>query len=683
MVKPPYTLYKSQEKYIQDVKNFLFNDTIPDAVKSELDSATKEERYTKYLLQEGPTGMGKTVVNLMGALYWIKHMGGRVVYFSREHAQIQQCMQDLRRLEKENPDIIIRAVHIAGRSTSCLIEEVKTTKDQDEQLLMCEEYHGALCNYSNMLQQQNGGQISTGEILSLLPQHQKMYYNFDIAFGSSILDTWDADTHTQMVQIRDIVDELFDDSIATNEIIMKVAKKYTVCPRKLETLAVERANLIFAPYNYMVIPRIKMTDQEGNPNADWYFVVDEAHNLDSNLTQMVSYEISKSRITEFVSASDKVPYRNEREFINSRDHVLSVIITRLLANEKAYTGQELYDILKSMNKHVVEEFLSYTSMYVRRSIRQRVFNTQTNSNVNTVPRSFLSMNKLLEAIQELMYARNSGIITVKDGVLVIQFVNTAQIFSRVTRVPNKVAITSGSLYPEFMRKYLGIERNSVVYEYTPPHNNLTNVGQIISHYNANVLGTRYAIRSRATFDALANAICDIHEQSESGGTLVFFPSYQFVDAIATKIVQRRHKNKVYLPQNVDDFRKEIANGNKAIFTTAFRGLGSEGWNFPDEQCRVIIMCGIPHLPYKDPIVQAQKEYYEQMRPNLGQTWYKQKAILWMVQAFGRGLRHKDDYVKVYFLDEKVYREKRMFTKWVRDAINWRPIKMTGDDIHRH
>ena len=167
MVNSPYDLYNTQKDYVNDVVHFLEDEinkrdnTLIPTTSNKFENAEP----IKYILQEGPTGMGKTVVNLMGALYWIERKGGRVVYFSREHAQIRQCLEDLKKLEQVNPHIPIRAVHIAGTSHACLVDEVKNCKDYDEQQVLCDTYDQHICDYSTMLQTADGGKVSSKYIL--------------------------------------------------------------------------------------------------------------------------------------------------------------------------------------------------------------------------------------------------------------------------------------------------------------------------------------------------------------------------------------------------------------------------------------------------------------------------------------------------------------------------------------
>ena len=522
--------------------------------------------------------------------------------------------------------------------------------------------------------------------MSLKPEHTDYYYNFDLSFGDSLLTTLDKDVHVNEVYFQTIVNELFEESIVSIDTIMKVAKKYTVCPKKLESLAMESANIIFAPYQYMVYSKIKIRNPDGSPTADWFYIIDEAHNLDQNLTDMISFSITEKRINEFLNAINRPPYNNEEQLLVSADTIIRYIDNYIInGTKKEYIGDDLEQVLKNIDVNSFATFQTHVRARVERNMRTRVFSNSIPQHARVkIPRSFLSMNNFLENLNLLMRFPLRGLIKISNDKtqILIQFVDVAEIFESSTSAPLKVAVTSGSLYPTYMARYLGIEHKCLMYAYKPPHTNLANIGKIITSIDGVKLGTRYKDRGAKQFNALANAICHIHKEADEGGTLVFFPSYSFRDAIKS-ILSSRHAKKIYSPDTVEEFRKSVKNGDQPIFMTAFRGLGNEGWNFPDDESRTIILCGIPYLPYNDAVVKTQKDYYEKKQRGLGQTWYEQKAVLWLLQAFGRGIRHKDDWTKVYFLDPFIGSKRRYFVKWVADSINWIPETITSEGgVHR-
>lgn len=651
VVKPSYILYDSQKKMTIDGVNFLRDDNL------------------RYLLQEGPTGMGKTVVLLMLAMHWNSKEKRNVIYFSREHEQIRQCISDLRELIRVN-DHDVHAVHIAGRSFSCLRPEVIELEDEDEKLIACEELHTVICNYSQIVSSMERSKPPSGHIYTLLPQYRDMYYQFDVQTGDTAIGNLNSRTHLEITSLDDIVDELFTDGIATNEVVMEVATKYLICPRKLQNLAMKHANIIFAPYNYMVIPRIVIKEEH-----EYLYIIDEAHNLDQNLTSMQSFQISKTTMQSFIEAIYS-RYAGEDAFIQATETVMYQL-GNIFEHDTELMGDALRDVLKQIDNESFDIMEAHINMYVRRGIRRRVITQQQVDSMERIPRSFITMQKFMQSMRRVMENKNSAIIKVEDTNIYIRFVDTDVIFTLATQPAKKVIVASGTLYPKFMQMYLGmLEIMTKCAKYDPPHTRLGGTGQIVSKVDGVALNTRYADRSIQKFVSIAKVISEIYNNNPAG-TLVFLPSYSYLSGVA-EMLSSTYNITVYKHKDVDQYREKIADGERALFMTAFRGHGSEGWNFPDNQSRAIILCGTPYLPIKDIMVNAQMEYYTNKHgKKLGSVWYKQKAVLWLIQAFGRGIRHKDDWCRVYFLDDRIHQMKRFFPQWVKSAINWRPKVWTG------
>lgn len=646
VINTPYILYKSQKEYVTDIISFL------------------KDKDKSYLLQEGPTGMGKTVCNLMGALYWIRKDDRRVIYFTREHTQIEQCMNDLRLLIDIN-DHDVRAVHIAGRSFSCLRSEVTDLIDEEEQLITCEELHTVICNYSGVIADMENRPLDKGCIYTLKPEYTAMYYQFDVEVGDTAISNIMIDTHLNLTYVHDIVDELFANGIASNEVIMAVAEKYIICPRKLQNMAMNKANIIFAPYPYMILDRIFHKDEN-----DYLYIIDEAHNLDQDLTSMQSFKISKRTIQSFIRVVT-TRYAEDRGFVEST-HGLMYQIGNIFQNDVELAGESLKNALKDISEEHFLNVEAMVSLYVRKGIRRRVIRRASNPEpVQPTHKSFITMQKFMTAMRRSIENINSAIIKVEGQNIFIRFVDTDIIFKMATKLADKVMISSGTLYPLYMHKYLGLDNDSAIRKaYDPPHKKLIGTGSIIEKVDGVYLNTRYSERSVEKFVAIAKVIKEIHTDNQHG-TLVFFPSYSYQDGVGD-ILSSEYGISYYKHERVKEYRSTISRGGQALFMTAFRGKGSEGWNFPDDESRAIILCGTPFLPMNDIMVKAQMEYYENKHRGLGITWYRQKAVLWLVQAFGRGFRHSDDWCRVYFLDDRVSKLRKYFPKWVRKAIIWAP-----------
>lgn len=638
-VRVPYKLYKEQIQILDDLKAWW-------------------KGGKKHMLLQAPTGTGKTLVHLIfGILKLEKH---RLIYFSREHAQIEQCTLELRQLIEKNQGKDIKAVHIAGRGVSCIQPDVMILDDHEEQLVTCESYNARICDYHTQLQIGKQVIVRTDHQLTLLPEHRYVYYQYDIEKEHN---TRVAPGMVTQTPLSHIVTELFADGIATNEKILEIAGKYIICPRKLQNLAMDYANIIFAPYNYMVIPRFPQSEEQQGTD---FFIIDESHNLDTNLTSMLSVEIGFKTVERYFTAvNETVKY----EYLKDLSNKVIPKITALKKENLLLSGDKLKIVMDTIEYEDAKVLGEMITKEVNSAVREKRFG-KSDSEGKKVPKAFLSMRKFTDAILRLKRNHYSGIIDTEDDRYKVLFVDTDVIFSSISARAHRILISSGSLYPRFMGKYLGLKKdNTIMHDYNPPHRNRFGVGQVINRKDTVRLNTSYDNRSAELYQAYAKIVWDGYKMNKAG-TLVYFTSYKFRNEIGGYLEQWGVP--YYEPQTIEAYRAEISAGKRAIFMSAFRGLGSEGWNLGDDQSRLILLCGIPYLPHKEPIVMTQKNYYEKKRIGLGQSWYNQKAALWLMQSFGRGIRHKNDWTKVYFLDDRVARLKRYFIKWVDKATNWKP-----------
>jgi regulator of telomere elongation helicase 1 len=127
-----------------------------------------------------------------------------------------------------------------------------------------------------------------------------------------------------------------------------------------------------------------------------------------------------------------------------------------------------------------------------------------------------------------------------------------------------------------------------------------------------------------------------------GGTLVFFPSYPFLDScvnywqgcnIWASITKNKVKKlKIFLnlyiitllfyfkslfvePKNkdvlnsvIEEYYKAIQENKGAMLLAVYRGKVSEGLDFSDWKARAVIILGLPYPPYLDPRVVMKRDY---------------------------------------------------------------------------
>jgi len=90
----------------------------------------------------------------------------------------------------------------------------------------------------------------------------------------------------------------------------------------------------------------------------------------------------------------------------------------------------------------------------------------------------------------------------------------------------------------------------------------------------------------------------------------------------------------------------------------------EGVDFKHDICRWQVIC---KMPYPD---MAEKQVKRRME--LDPKWYQWRAVLRLVQTYGRGMRAEDDWCHTYILDESfgqlMRRNRDMFPEWFTEAV---------------
>ena len=96
---------------------------------------------------------------------------------------------------------------------------------------------------------------------------------------------------------------------------------------------------------------------------------------------------------------------------------------------------------------------------------------------------------------------------------------------------------------------------------------------------------------------------------------------------------------------------------------------TRGVDLPDDLCRFVIVAKAPYQNLKDKLVSSRVH-----GSGMGAFWYKAICAQDLVQASGRGVRHKDDYCVTYLLDKQienlVVNHQNLFPRYWMDAVDY-------------
>ena len=175
---------------------------------------------------------------------------------------------------------------------------------------------------------------------------------------------------------------------------------------------------------------------------------------------------------------------------------------------------------------------------------------------------------------------------------------------------------------------------------------------------------------------ISNAVDAILRMFPNQKGIVHTVSYRLRDAILDRSIYRRRFITHNWHGNGGLSREQALEKFKASTepVVLISPSMSRGVDLPHDQCRFVIVVKVPFLSLGDPQVRA--------RLKQDPEWYAAAAADELVQAFGRGVRARDDYCVGFILDSTfgwfARRNKRLFPDWWRKTVY--PIKDLGEAI---
>jgi ATP-dependent DNA helicase DinG len=155
--------------------------------------------------------------------------------------------------------------------------------------------------------------------------------------------------------------------------------------------------------------------------------------------------------------------------------------------------------------------------------------------------------------------------------------------------------------------------------------------------------------------------------SRPGRVLVHTVSYDLATYLATHISTDKDIHYYTSVSNRDDAINDYLLGSTEA--VLFAPSLARGVDFPQDQCRTVIIAKVPFPNLADKQVNAR--VYGTGRA--GKTWYAVETIRSIVQMTGRGMRSEDDYCETYILDRQftdniLKRHKHLLPSWYKEAL---------------
>ena len=110
----------------------------------------------------------------------------------------------------------------------------------------------------------------------------------------------------------------------------------------------------------------------------------------------------------------------------------------------------------------------------------------------------------------------------------------------------------------------------------------------------------------------------------------------------------------------------FADSSNGVFVSP---SSTRGVDLPDDLCRFVIIAKAPFQSLGDKLVSSRV-----YGGGLGEFWYRAICAQDLVQASGRGVRHKDDYCTTYLLDKQIEKlvvdNQNLFPRYWMQAVDY-------------
>ncbi|XP_057860129.2 regulator of telomere elongation helicase 1 homolog isoform X2 [Cryptomeria japonica] len=639
-------------------------------------------------LLESPTGTGKTLCLLCATLAWRESLGSMstyswpdrgsiqssgsqfqldssleitkptlptIIYTSRTHSQLQQVVRELKSCSYR-PKMVV----LGSREQMCIHKDVKKMQGRSQNNACRSLCKSRSCHHQNRVTEYLKGHPELGD---------------------------------EPIDIEDLV---------------SIGRTQGPCPYYLSRELHSSADLLFAPYNYL----IDKDNRRSLTGINWentVLIFDEAHNLENICADAASFDLPCSYLTACIAEAkqciDLAHLRRAAE--NSAETSLDpdnfAILKEL--NITVETANMLIDTIDHAAS-LLEDESSTSSATIKPKIVTCRLQTLRDALKIVFRKGDSSFAASYRVHIHEPYSKSSENGSSKgqaSRTLSWWCFNPGIAMEEFSRIGvRSIILTSGTLAP---LESFAVELNLPFdVRLENPHvieSNQIWVGVVSSGPSGRPLNSSYRTRDLLEYkQELGNTIVNF-ARIVPDGLLVFFPSYYILNQCIecwktmgtstnlSTIWERicKHKQPVVEPKQSalfnyanEDFMAKLNDDSSsgAVFFAVCRGKVSEGLDFADRSGRAVVVTGIPYAMKTDPKVRLKREYLDEQarlqgrktKAMTGEEWYVQQAARAVNQAVGRVIRHRHDYGAIILCDERFAHSntQNQMSLWLRPHI---------------
>lgn len=459
--------------------------------------------------------------------------------------------------------------------------------------------------------------------------------------------------------IQEILEENF---LITREIVTVYGKKYRICPFELSLDLSLYCDIIVGDYNYVFDPRVRLKRFFDESDEKITLLVDESHNLINRGREMYSAVLEKQDFLDF------------RRQVKGEFPILGKKIAKV---NKAFLA---------LKKEMPEEVDFYTLDESPEKLYDKVheLNTYLEGWLNDYPKHKLYEDILNFYFEVLAYIR-IGDLSFEGSLFYFQKINKnnykAKLFNidpsvHLKNIPRHSAVFfSATLSPiDYYREMLGGSNNDLVYKFPSPFDKKNRL-----FLYSNEVSTRYKDRGRNI-----SLICEYvnrYINNNLGNSIVFFPSYAFLDQVYQHYVQV-YDEQVYcqsrgmLEVEREDFINLFRENQDITAFVVAGGIFSEGIDLKGTALNGAILVGIalPGFGLENNII---KGYFDEQGHRGYDYAFRYPTIIKIMQAAGRVIRSHNDRGTILLIGDRFsnsYYRQLLPKDWGHETIHLNTLK---------
>ena len=430
----------------------------------------------------------------------------------------------------------------------------------------------------------------------------------------------------------------------TKDIIDKVAGKYSICSYELSLELSEWCEIIVCDYNYLFDLSVYLRRYFTSPDANYVFLIDEAHNLPDRAREMYSCTLTRA---DFVKLEKKYP--KNPKYTRSCGDILSKfdVFHSLAMMEKVEQDGDFYGfyVTSELPEDLTYDFIDFT-----KAVERMMASELNDDELTDVYFEVKHMMKICEIFDKRfkMYIEAHN----NDVTLRLLCLDASYILDRMMRKGISTILFSATLTPlEYFSDILGCGGSGALNLKSPYDR------ENLCLLSVNNVSTRYGDRQRSAL-TVANII-RATVAGRAGNYMVYFPSYTYLSDVK-EIFEKKYPNirvTTQLKSMSDNAKRDFLSSfntdesNTLIGFCVMGGSFSEGIDLQGERLigAIIVGVGLPTISSELNII---KEYFDNTRENGYAYAYTYPGMNKVLQAAGRVIRSEKDRGVVVLVDDR-------------------------------